>query len=490
MPAQAGIHGEWGGRRTRMNLTTRFAFLALASALLLTAACERDSTPEESAALLELRAIFGTDLEHEDALRFESLSSELRAALAAQAEVVGQTSALDYLRAMPEDPPPALGRLVSPETMRLFQELDDARQRIVLLEGYTSGWERWLHDGPPSGDARFSLIGQMIVAAHVYLFPDDDKVPLPPYQDVLTSSEKAKLESMDPVLSSIFTRRWESKRVSPGLVERLKRELRRDLANAPTTMQGILDSGPLERRWGSLWEELPEALDFTRQYIAHRLITSGRLHPDDLYVLDRELTRLSDPKARETFVAGYKPGDRGEFPTPLACDWDASTGVWFGWAAPSAFRQMDPQDLVLAMPPLRDVLSGAALDKLESLEAELQREFGRFWYTSSGPAQAAACSALRTDHYLPRIPLTGLPEMSTLLTIQGLGLFEELPGYRQQDAIDLAVDFIVGGKVRIGGVYGQPRQEVDAYGLSPEEFLRALRTTAEIAVNVVANWDS
>ena len=48
MPAQAGIHGEWGGRRTRMNLTTRFAFLALVSALLLTDACGRDSTPTSS----------------------------------------------------------------------------------------------------------------------------------------------------------------------------------------------------------------------------------------------------------------------------------------------------------------------------------------------------------------------------------------------------------------------------------------------------------
>ena len=101
-----------------------------------------------------------------------------------------------------------------------------------------------------------------------------------------------------------------------------------------------------------------------------------------------------------------------------------------------------------------------------------------------------ACLALRWDRYLTTLPLTELPAMSSLLTPQSLSLFEELPANRQQYVIDFAVQFIVEGRIRIGGVYGQPRQEVDAYGMSHGEFLRELRKTTEIAVNIVANWNS
>ena len=472
-----------------MNLATCLRLLGLVPVLLFAMACERDSTREGSDAVLELRAIFGEDLEHEDALRFASLSGELKTAMTAQAEVGGQASALSYLRKMPEEVQP-ISRLVTPDAMEKFQELDSERQRIVLLEGYAHGWERWRHDSPPSGKERFSLIIPMIFAAHAFLFPDGYKVPLPPYQDVLTSSEKGKLESMDPLLSTIYSRRWLSRRVSPSLVERLTDQLRNDLAHAPTAMPEILDSGPLEERWRSLWEESPEALDFSKQYLAHKLVTAGQLEPDDLDALDEEMMRLSDSNAGELFTSGFRPGDRPEAPTPLACEWDASTGVWLEWAVPSAFEHMNPQDLVLAMPPPMTVLSGAALDRLESLDTELRREFGRSWYMSSGSAQAMACLALRWDRYLNTLPLTELPAMSSLLTPQGLSLFEELPESRKQDVIDFAVQFIVEGRIRIGGVYGQPSQDVDAYGMSHEEFFRELRKTTEIAVNIVANWNS
>ena len=472
-----------------MNVIGRPALCGLLVALVVTSACDLASSPEDSSAIQELRAVFGEDLEHEDALKFASLTSELKAALTAQAEAVGHESALGYLREMPEEVQP-IGRLVTPEDMELFRELDSERQRIVLLEGYAHGWARWRHDSPPSGDARFSRLSPMILAAHAYLFPDGHKVPLVPYQDILSSSEKAKLASIDSLMSSIYIRRWDSRRVSPSLVERLERQLRREVANAPTTMSGILESGPLETKWGFLWEEFPETLDFTRQYVAEKLIIDGHVGPDEIAALDRELMRLRDSKARDLFASGFIPGHHEEFPVPLVCEWDASTGVWFEWAVPSAFGHLDPQDLVLTMPPPRMVLSGAARDRLESLDTELQRGFGRSWYTSSGSAQAMACMAMKRDLYLTLIPLTELPEMSTLLNSQSLSLFEELPEDRQQDVIDFAVKFIVEGEIRIGGVYGQPLQEVDAYGMSPEEFLRELRTTTEIAVKVVTNWSS
>ena len=472
-----------------MNVIARFALCGLMVALVVASACDLVSSPEDSSATQKLRAVFGEDLEHEDALKFASLTSELKAALTAQAEAVGQESALGYLREMPEEVQP-IGRLVTPEDVELFRELDSERQRIVLLEGYAHGWARWRHDSPPSGDARFSRLSPMILAAHTYLFPDGYKVPLAPYQDILSSSEKAKLASMDPLMSSIYIRRWDSRRVSPSLVERLERQLRRELVNAPTTMSGILDSDPLETKWGFLWEEFPETLDFTRQYVAEKLIIDGHVGLDEIAALDRELMRLRDSKERDLYARGFIPGHHDEFPVPLVCEWDASTGVWFEWAVPSAFGHLDPQDLVLTMPPPRMVLSGAARDKLESLDAELQRGFGRSWYASSGSAQAMACMAMKRDLYLTLIPLTELPEMSTLLGSQSLSLFEELPEDRQQDVIDFAVKFIVEGEIRIGGVYRQPLQEVDAYGMSPEEFLRELRTTTEIAVKVVTNWSS
>ncbi len=472
-----------------MNVIAWPALCGLMVALVVTSACDLVSSPEDSSAIQELRAVFGEDLGHEDALKFASLTSELKAALTAQAEAIGQESALGYLREMPEEVQP-IGHLVTPEDMELFRELDSERQRIVLLEGYTHGWARWRHDSPPPGDARFSRLGPMILAAHTYLFPDGYKVPLVSYQDILNSSEKKKLASMDALMSSIYSRRWDSRRVSPSLVERLERQLRRELANAPTTMSGILESGPLETKWGFLWEEFPETLDFTRQYVAEKLIIDGHLGPDEIAALDRELMRLRDSKARDLFASGFIPGHHEEFPVPLVCEWDASTGVWFAWAVPAAFGHLDPHDLVLTMPPPKMVLSGAALDRLESLDTELQRGFGRSWYTSSGSAQAMACMAMKRDRYLTLIPLTELPEMSTLLDSQSLSLFEELPDDRQQDVIDFAVKFIVEGEIRIGGVYGQPLQEVDAHGMSPEEFLRELRTTTEIAVNVVTNWSS
>ena len=472
-----------------MNVIVRPALCGLMVALVVTSACDLVSSPEDSPAMRELRAVFGEDLEHEDALKFASLTSELKAALTAQAGAVGYESALGYLREMPEEVQPIV-RLVTPKDMELFRELDSERKRFVLLEGYAHGWARWRHDSPPSGDARFSRLSPMILAAHTYLFPDGHKVPLVPYQDILSSSEKAKLASMDSLMSSIYIRRWDSRRVSPSLVERLKRQLRRELANAPTTMSGILESGSLETKWGFLWEEFPETLDFTRQYVAEKLIVDGYVGPDEIAALDRELMRLGDSKARDLFASGFIPGHHEGFPVPLVCEWDASTGVWFEWAVPSAFGHLDPQDLVLTMPSPRMVLSGEARDSLESLDTELQRGFERSWYTSSGSAQAMACMAMKRDLYLMLIPLTELPEMSTLLNSQSLSLFEELPADRQQNVIDFAVKFIVEGEIRIGGVYGQPLQEVDAYGMSPEEFLRELRTTTEIAVKVVTNWGS
>ncbi len=98
-----------------------------------------------------------------------------------------------------------------------------------------------------------------------------------------------------------------------------------------------------------------------------------------------------------------------------------------------------------------------------------------------------ACLAMRTDRYLAHVPITGLPEMSTLLTPRGLSLFEGLPEAGRQSVIELVAMFIVRGEIRIGNVAGQPRQEVDAYGMSSEEFLEELRRTAEVAVNVVAH---
>ena len=482
-------HSRDEGKWVPLKVIAWPALCGLMVAVVVTSACDLVSSPEDSSAIQELRAVFGEDLDHEDALKFASLTSELKAALTAQAEAVGYESALGYLREMPEEVQP-IGRLVTPEDMELFRELDSRRQRIVLLEGYAHGWARWRHDSPPSGDARFSRLSPMILAAHTYLFPDGYKVPLVPYHDILSSSEKAKLASMDSLMSSIYSRRWDSRRVSPSLVERLERQLRRELANAPTTTSGILESGHLEAKWGFLWEEVPETLDFTRQYVAEKLIIDGHVGPDEIAALDRELMRLRDSKARDLFASGFISGHHEEFPVPLVCEWDASTGVWFEWAVPSAFGNLDPQDLVLTMPSPMMVLSGAARDRLESLGSELQRGFGRSWYTSSGTAQAMACMTMKRDRYLTLIPLTELPEMSTLLNSQSLSLFEELPDDRQQDVIDFAVKFIVEGEIRIGGVYGQPLQEVEAYGMSPEEFLRELRTTTEIAVNVVTNWGS
>ena len=322
------------------------------------------------------------------------------------------------------------------------------------------------------------------------LLPEWDKDPLPPYRSVLTSSEMKKLESMDPLLSSIYVRRWQAVRVSPSLLERLLHQFRTDLAAAPAFMPAILDSGYLKTTWGSLWEEFPETLDFTRQYIAHKLVTGGRLEQDDLDALEHQLGKLGDLTSRELFASGFVTGDRPNAPTPLVCEWDALTGVWFEWAVPSAFRNRAPQDQVLRMPPPETVLSAAARAKLDSMDTELQREFQRHWSEASGSAQAMACLALKTDRYLGQVPITELPEMSTLLTPQGASLFEELPEDSQQAVLDFVAMFIVRGEIRIGGVHGQPRQEVDAYGMSSEEFLRELRKTAEVAVNVVAHWDS
>ena len=237
MTSQSRDEGEW----IQLNVIAWPALCGLTVVLVVTSACDLVSSPEDSSAIQELRAVFGEDLDHEDALKFASLTDELKAALTAQAEAVGYESALGYLREMPEEVQP-IGRLVTPEDMELFRELDIARQRIVLLEGYAHGWARWRHDSPPSGDARFSRLGPMILAAYTYLFPDGYKVPLVPYQDILSSSEKAKLASMNSLMSSIYSRRWDSSRVSPSLVERLERQLRRELANAPTTTSRILES--------------------------------------------------------------------------------------------------------------------------------------------------------------------------------------------------------------------------------------------------------
>lgn len=327
-------------------------------------------------------------------------------------------------------------------------------------------------------------------AAETYPLPGGDKSPLPPYQSVLTSSEMKKLESMDPLLSSIYIRRWQATRISPSLLERLLHQFRSDLAAAPASMSAILDSGYLKTRWGPLWEEFPETFDFTRQYIAHKLVTGGKLEQDDLDALEDQLGKLGDLTSKELFANGFVPGDRPSAPTPLVCEWDALTGVWFVWAVPPAFRNRAPQDQVLRMPPPETVLSGAARAKLNSMDTELQREFQRHWYEASGSVQTMACLALKTDRYLGHIPVTELPEMSTLLTPQSVSLFEELPEGSQQAVIDFVSMFIVKGKIRIGNVHGQPRQEVDAYGMSSEEFLKELRRTAEVAVNVVAHWDS
>ena len=63
-----------------MNVIGRPALCGLLVALVVTSACDLVSSPEDSRAIRELRAVFGEDLEHEDALKFASLTSELKAA--------------------------------------------------------------------------------------------------------------------------------------------------------------------------------------------------------------------------------------------------------------------------------------------------------------------------------------------------------------------------------------------------------------------------
>ena len=132
-------------------------------------------------------------------------------------------------------------------------------------------------------------------AVVAYPLPGGDKGSLPSYESVLTSSEMKKLESMDLLLSSICIKRWQAFRVGPGLEERLLHQFRSDLAAAPASIPAILDSGYLKVTGGPLWEEYPETLDFTRQYIAHKLVTGGKLEQDDLDALEHQLeTRRPD----------------------------------------------------------------------------------------------------------------------------------------------------------------------------------------------------
>ncbi len=409
-----------------------------------------------------------------DLTKFRNLPGEFQNALREEAAENGLDSALASLRALPDDAPP-IADLLTEEDLAKFEELDEPRQRQVLLEGYPNASRKWNSPEPIEGDPRFSELGRAVDAAHFYLYSGDELRPLPPYDEALSAEALSKLESLDPLMQYSFRMWWATERHGPWNMDAAIANLEEALLAAPAELPDIRELG-LSAEALAVLEDLPQLEDFVWQYVAFVLVSRGDIEPNMRERLDNELRLFAADDGPEFLARGWMPGQphMDSPPYPLICAWGASTGIWPDWAVPEYFRDLEPNQLVLFKPDPEVVLSPEALKVLYSLDQPLRDRISFLWYGSGiSPSNARnmACTVMQDDLNLRYIPFTSMPPIEDLLSPESRRLFASMSESRQNIFRTVLATNIVRGRVQPPPEHGPV---VYAYGSSPEEFLAAL----------------
>lgn len=435
---------------------------------------------------------FEDSLLGDDLARYRALPEEVRSALDAEASENGLDSALGYLRVLPDTAPP-LAELLTEEEMTKFEELDEPRQRQVLIEGYQ----------------RSVNLADAVDTAHGYLFGEGlsaPTFPLPPIDQGLSAEAFAKYEALDPLMQFSFRMWWESERHGTGNMDAgiddppsaymvnyedaAIDNLEKALMAAPAELPDLRDVG-LSVEALAVLDKYSQLEEFANQYVAFTLIRRGEIEGNFHERLDSELRLFAADNGVEFLARGLMPGqadwiasDPGQVipPYPLICAWGSTTGIWPEWALPEYFRGMEPNQLVLFRPDPEVVLSPEALEVLRSLDQPLRERFDARWQAGMSPSHAAliACSVMQTDLNLRYMPVTSMPLIEDIVSQDTTKLFASMPESRQDFIRQfLVIPSILDGKVQIPSQGGQV---VYAYGSSREEFLAALGLMLEVEI--------
>ena len=501
--------------------------LASLCVLLLLAACARSEPTPEAAAPTPPPAVavpptptasptptplpptpdipFEESLQSDDLVKYQAIPPEFQDALQQEAEETGNEKAIQYLRGLPDETVP-IAELLDPSVLSwlpfkaldLFNKLDAARQRSLLVGGYADAVRHYV-DGfqlyaDKHGEEELDPKGHAVLFAQmVELAFQDDTGKLPPLNETLSVEALAKLDALDPLMQRAFRRTWDRYRAPPPLdlrqaqteqTEGVVASLESVLLAAPTELPSIEDLGLSSERT-DLFKQLPADMqDWLWEDIAGELVR-GR-DPKDSHIFREEFLLLetwSTPAAKETFARGYMPAPAGGFTMPLAC----------GGRPPHGAARLLPEDLPdrpVFLPPPQEVLSAEALARLDTMDSVLQRAFDESWL-GGGPVmpQHLACQIVRLELNILAAPVTAVPALEDLLPPEAVELYGRLPAERRESLETRLASAILYRPMGYPGAFAAARSAVPFEDPDLGAFLEALRSFVEHQLWMLASLE-
>ncbi len=442
---------------------------AAALLFLLTAGCGADgpATPHPFEAVLD-----GDDL-----AKFQGLLSEFQEALREESEVTRVTTALRYLRELPDEVTP-IAEILPPEALGRFEELSPRFRRAVLL-GYGEAFQERPGQDPADLPPPSGILAGMVDTVHEMEFGDGE-VFLPPMGATLSREALAKLDSVDPLMRRAFELVWNNRKVLLEEVDGLARRLEEALLAAPDTLPEVVEIG-LSAHSLELLDEIPAARRLVVEWLAAEVVQDVDWRSDAAASVDEFLGQFRTPEDRANLARLYLPARSGVW--PVVCHFRPTFGVWTAWALPDVFRDVPPNHLMAEWPSHRDALSPAALARLDSLDSQLLEAFGEYWY-GTGPlpmeARLMACLTLRWSYKLEHIAFTAPPPLASILSKEALAEYDALP---ERDRWFIERNLVRG--ILEGELWGPPKI-VYLHTLSAEEAIEAVRAWAEREIRSTA----
>ena len=397
---------------------------------------------------------FEESIEGRDLVKYQALPPEFQDAFQEEAKEAGNEKAVQYLRDLPAETVP-ITELLDPNVLSwlpfraldLFNQLDAARHRSLLLGGYADAFRHHADQfqlyADEHGEEELDPKGHAVLFAQmVELAFQNDTVKLPPLKEILSVEALAKLDALDALMHRAFRRAREQFRGFSTLdLTEVVASLESGLLAAPTELPSIEDIGVSTERM-ELFKQLPADMqDWLWEDIAGELVR-GR-DPRDSHIFGEESSLLeiwSTPAARATSARGYLPAAPFGITHALAC---------LGRSRPGSVRVLpgDLPDRPVFLPPPQEVLSSEALDKFNAMDPLLQRAFNESWL-SSGPVMPEwlACEIGRLELGILAAPVTTIPALETFLPSELSDLYQRVPTERQRTLERELVGEILAGR--------------------------------------------
>ena len=397
--------------------------------------------------------------------------------------------AIEYLRALPADTRP-VSEVLAQDALDMFDELSEENRRVVLLDVYSRvfGGERSVDSGEVGGlENEFAT---MLMVVHQMEF-GDGKVHLPPMDEALSAVAIVKIDDIAPIMRRAFHLIWCNWRVPTEERNDVVAKLERALLAAPLEPPPVQETGLSQGALDAL-DGVPNLRAFVEEYIAADLARTGEWDTvgteyEGAMFLEGFIARASTTGGSRMFAQGLVPVETYQ-PPALVSHFAPADGFWPLWAVPPYFREMQPDDVVVAWPNHEDALSPEALAKVNSLDVPMRGAFEKYWY-GAGPlpndARWMARIVVEWERDLLALPFDTLPSMEELLSADDLAAYRGLQSFQQDVITGEAAHSLLRGRAWWKTEEGA-HEEALTYYATPEEFLDALKMSASWQVRDAA----